>query len=144
VPDAPSTRSEWAPLLDRLHAHPALSTLALDLRGHGASTAGPDGTTLSYATFDAAAWAGTAQDVLAAVAYVRSSAPDAVAELRLVLDFGELMLALLTHPHAPTLPLDRADADPAAAAAAAAAGAACGARRCPPASRCWRRACTRG
>ncbi len=69
-----ATRSEWTPLLDRLHAHPALSTLALDLRGHGASTAGPDGTTLSYATFDAAAWAGTAQDVLAAVAYVRSSA----------------------------------------------------------------------
>jgi len=68
-----SSRTEWGPLLERLHAHPALCTLALDLRGHGGSTAGPDGTTLSYAAFDAAAWRSTALDVLAAVAYVRSS-----------------------------------------------------------------------
>lgn len=64
-----STRAEWAPLLERLHASPAFTTLAIDLRGHGASTHGPSGN-LDWQSFDDAAWAATRLDVLAAVAWL--------------------------------------------------------------------------
>src|SRR5690606_35607251 len=68
-PDAPlvilvhqlgGTRAEWAPLLERLHARAAVATLAIDLRGHGASTAGPDGQTIAWRELDNAQWAQTA------------------------------------------------------------------------------------
>jgi pimeloyl-ACP methyl ester carboxylesterase len=68
-----STRAEWDPLERRLHAPPAIATLALDLRGHGASTRATDGRTLDFRTFDRDEWAATALDVLAAVAFVRSA-----------------------------------------------------------------------
>ncbi len=66
-----STRAEWASLLERLHAAPAFTTLAIDLRGHGASTRGASGN-LDWQSFDPAAWAATRLDVLAAVAFLAS------------------------------------------------------------------------
>jgi dienelactone hydrolase len=63
-------RSEWAPIVDRLARPPGLTTLALDMRGHGESTAGPDGRTLDWNGFDAAMWEATTLDVLAAVEYL--------------------------------------------------------------------------
>ena len=80
-PDAPavilvhqvgSTRAEWAPLLERLRVQRAFTTLAIDLRGHGASTEGPAGP-LDWRTFDDAQWASTRLDVLAAVAFLSAS-----------------------------------------------------------------------
>lgn len=81
-PDAPlvilvhqlgSSRAEWAPLLERLHARPALATLAIDLRGHGESTEGAGGAALSWRDLDDAQWAATAEDVLAARRFVGSA-----------------------------------------------------------------------
>jgi pimeloyl-ACP methyl ester carboxylesterase len=81
VPEAPavilvhqlsSTRAEWQPLLDRLRAQPALTTLAIDMRGHGESTRGPAGA-LDWHSFDTAQWVATRLDVLAAVAFLASA-----------------------------------------------------------------------
>jgi pimeloyl-ACP methyl ester carboxylesterase len=78
APDAPavilvhqlsSTRAEWRPLLDRLRAEPAFTTLAIDMRGHGASTtsvAGP----IDWQSFDDDQWRATRLDVLAAVTFL--------------------------------------------------------------------------
>ncbi|AKF07086.1 alpha/beta hydrolase [Sandaracinus amylolyticus] len=83
APDAPlvilvhqlgSDRSEWAPLLERLERTPRIATLAIDLRGHGASTEGDGGATLSWRDFDDATWARTADDVIAAIEFVRGDA----------------------------------------------------------------------
>jgi pimeloyl-ACP methyl ester carboxylesterase len=65
-----SDRNEWAPLVARLRERPAVTTLAIDLRGHGRSTEGPEGAVLSYGAFDDTAWAATALDVRAAVSYL--------------------------------------------------------------------------
>lgn len=46
----PATRSSWAELADRLNAL-GFSTLAIDMRGHGESVAGPRGTTLDRSAF---------------------------------------------------------------------------------------------
>lgn len=46
-----ASKEEWAPLTDRLAAK-GVGTFALDLRGHGASAAGPGGVS-GWATFDA-------------------------------------------------------------------------------------------
>ena len=68
-----SNRSEWGPVTTRMHAgsHP-YTTLAFDLRGHGESTSGPDGTT-AWQSFgnDTAQWEGTVRDVDAAVHFLR-------------------------------------------------------------------------
>ena len=81
-PDAPaivlvhqlgSTRAEWGAIERRLRAAPSLTTLAIDLRGHGASTSGSEGTALDWHSFDQAAWAATALDVRAAFAFLRSA-----------------------------------------------------------------------
>jgi len=65
-----STSAEWAPLVERLHTAASLTTLAIDMRGHGQSTHGPNGTTLDWQQFDDAAWAATRLDVLAALAFL--------------------------------------------------------------------------
>lgn len=67
-----SMRAEWTTLIERLHVAPPLTVLAIDLRGHGASAAGPDGP-LDVGQFDAAQWAATSNDVLGAVAYLRTN-----------------------------------------------------------------------
>ncbi len=63
-----STRAEWEPLVARLAAE-GLTTLAIDLRGHGASTAiaGPRPRTLVYGAFRDEDWRATAKDVRAAI-----------------------------------------------------------------------------
>lgn len=67
-----SDRREWAPLVHRLRESPAVTTLALDLRGHGESTHGPMGAAVSWTSFgtDPAAWAGVERDVLSAMVYL--------------------------------------------------------------------------
>jgi pimeloyl-ACP methyl ester carboxylesterase len=74
-----SNRAEWRPLLARLGAGPSpVGALAIDLRGHGESTAGPDGVTL-WTAFgnDREQWAGLQRDVAAAVSFLRTRAPGA-------------------------------------------------------------------
>lgn len=66
------TRAEWEPLTERLAQHPAIAVLALDLRGHGESTEGPDGSTVAWRELDNAGLTRTADDVLAAIEFVRS------------------------------------------------------------------------
>lgn len=67
-----SDRREWEPLLHRLRAPPAVTTLALDLRGHGDSLRGPMGEGTQWTRFgtDPGAWGGVVKDVQAAVAYL--------------------------------------------------------------------------
>lgn len=64
-----STRAEWTALRARLHAAPSITTLAIDMRGHGESTESVGGP-LEFHAFDQAAWAATANDVVAAVAFL--------------------------------------------------------------------------
>lgn len=66
-----SSRAEWAGLIEALRAEPPISVLAIDLRGHGESTEGPNGA-LSYGSFDTAAWEALEHDVRGAVAHLRS------------------------------------------------------------------------
>jgi pimeloyl-ACP methyl ester carboxylesterase len=68
-------RSEWDPLVASLSEAPGLTTLAIDVRGHGQSTAGADGATLSHGAFDTERWAATSKDVLAALLVVRGLDP---------------------------------------------------------------------
>ncbi len=66
---------EWSPWIDAFREPPgSLAVLAIDLRGHGASTAAEDGSPLDHASFDTATWERTSKDVDAAVAFLRSAA----------------------------------------------------------------------
>jgi len=77
-----SNHTEWATLLGRLHAsrepRERPTTLAIDLRGHGESTHGPQGTT-NWQSFGSSTtlWAGVVTDVGAAVRYLRNDVPGA-------------------------------------------------------------------
>lgn len=74
-----SNRHEWGPLLARLGAAPSpTSTLAIDLRGHGESTTGPEGPT-HWPSFgnDRDRWAGLEHDIEAGVNYLRQRLPAA-------------------------------------------------------------------
>ncbi len=70
-----STRREWAPLVERLQRGRAVTTLAVDLRGHGASTLGPRNEHVAWTSFgtDTRRWRDASLDVLAAVQYLRTS-----------------------------------------------------------------------
>ncbi len=79
APDAPlvilvhqlgSSRGEWEPLLRRLAADPALATFAFDLRGHGASTEGPEGA-VDHHAFQRADWGRLEADVRSVLGYLR-------------------------------------------------------------------------
>ncbi len=59
-----STRAEYQPVLDRVHGQGHL--LALDMRGHGKSTAGDGGAALDWQAFETADWEQVAVDVIAA------------------------------------------------------------------------------
>ena len=59
-----STRAEWQPLIDRLRGHTHI--LAFDMRGHGASTKGPDGP-IAWKTFETADWEKVEGDIGKAV-----------------------------------------------------------------------------
>lgn len=63
-----STRDEWLPLIERLRGRSEL--LALDLRGHGGSTRGPNGE-LAWKAFDDAEWVAAVNDVYAAQAWLK-------------------------------------------------------------------------
>ncbi|MEZ4403191.1 MAG: alpha/beta fold hydrolase [Kofleriaceae bacterium] len=60
-----STRAEWTPVVAGLRGHGHL--LAIDLRGHGASTRGADGP-LAWKAFATADWERVTDDVAAAIA----------------------------------------------------------------------------
>jgi len=66
-----SSRGEWAAVIEALREEPTLTVFAIDLRGHGESTEGPDGA-ISYGGFDTAAWAALEQDVRGAIRHLRS------------------------------------------------------------------------
>jgi pimeloyl-ACP methyl ester carboxylesterase len=66
-----STRAEWMPLLRGLAASPGMTTFALDMRGHGASTTGSRGHDLAYASFTNTDWRRIAGDVRAVLAHLR-------------------------------------------------------------------------
>ena len=67
-----SDRREWEPLLHRLRAPPAVTTLTVDLRGHGESVRGPLGDPVSWTSFgtDGAAWSGVVRDIEGAVRHL--------------------------------------------------------------------------
>lgn len=70
-----SNRAEWAPLVARLQQGVAVTTLAIDLRGHGASTrrgaSTEEQTWESFGT-DRERWESTTHDVTAALRYLRA------------------------------------------------------------------------
>lgn len=63
-------RGEVGPVVEALSEPPGMTTLAIDLRGHGESTSGPDDTTLSWGEFETSDWEAAANDVRAAVGYL--------------------------------------------------------------------------
>lgn len=67
-----SNRAEWRPLIDRLQWAPAVTVLALDLRGHGDSVQGPSSLRQTWEGFgeDPARWAGLARDAAAGARYL--------------------------------------------------------------------------
>ena len=71
-----STRAEWEPLLRHLGADPALSTFALDMRGHGASTERAStererGAALDWQRFETRDWEAVAADLRAVLGHLR-------------------------------------------------------------------------
>lgn len=67
----PQTRSSWAVYLRTLNKR-GLAGLAIDLRGHGESVAGPGGSRLDYREFSDAEHQSAAWDVSGAVDWVRA------------------------------------------------------------------------
>lgn len=67
-----SNRAEWRPLIERLQWAPAVTVLALDLRGHGDSVQGPSALRQTWEGFgeDPARWAGLARDAAAGARYL--------------------------------------------------------------------------
>jgi pimeloyl-ACP methyl ester carboxylesterase len=66
-----SARAEWEPLVAKL-AEAGRTTLAIDLRGHGESTAGvpPNTRVYAYSSFTDVDWRATAKDVRAAIDFL--------------------------------------------------------------------------
>jgi len=65
-----TTRAEWEPLLRRFAVAPAMTTFALDMRGHGESTRRGDDT-VAWGDFETADWERVAEDVRAALTHLR-------------------------------------------------------------------------
>lgn len=63
-----STRAEYRPLIERI-AH-AMHVVAIDMRGHGASTRGADGATITWKAFETADWEKVEGDVGKAMAFL--------------------------------------------------------------------------
>ncbi|PIE06143.1 MAG: hypothetical protein CSA75_01055, partial [Sorangium cellulosum] len=66
------TRDEWKPLVERIFPpkHP-LNVVAMDLRGHGASTSGKAGAKLAWQSFDKDAFKGMDADLRAIVSHLQ-------------------------------------------------------------------------
>lgn len=101
-----SDRSEWAAIRERLREEPAIATLAFDLRGHGESTAGPDGP-LEFHAFDEAAWAASREDVRGALHFVASSAsevtPSRIGAVGSSIGSTAVLAAAAIDPHLPVI-----------------------------------------
>jgi alpha-beta hydrolase superfamily lysophospholipase len=67
----PATKESWNVFADKLVQAGFGTVLAIDLRGHGESTAGPGGTSLDYRAFDDAQHQAAIHDVDAAAAWLR-------------------------------------------------------------------------
>jgi alpha-beta hydrolase superfamily lysophospholipase len=65
----PATRQSWRALAERL-ANDGFATLAIDFRGHGESTAGPNGTVLDRNAFGDAQHQAKIRDVQAAILWL--------------------------------------------------------------------------
>ncbi len=67
-----SNRGEWQPLVARLQDPPAVTVLALDLRGHGDSVRGPQSERQTWEGFgeDPARWGGVPRDAVAGARYL--------------------------------------------------------------------------
>lgn len=92
-----STRAEYQPVIDRVHGQGHL--LALDMRGHGKSTAGEAGATLDWETFETADWEQVAVDVIAAADELkRRGASDACVLVGSSIGSSAVLLAAAAHP----------------------------------------------
>lgn len=92
-----STRAEYQPVIDRVHGQGHL--LAIDMRGHGKSTAGPDGTKLDWEQFETADWEQVAVDVIAAADELeRRGASDACVLVGASIGSSAVLLAAAAHP----------------------------------------------
>lgn len=78
-------RTEWRPLVARLLAPTALTVLALDLRGHGASTRRPDGGEIDWRSMTPADWVGVERDVAGALRFLESGAGRSLRPARLAI-----------------------------------------------------------
>ena len=56
-----STRAEWQPVIDRVREGKHI--VAIDMRGHGASTKGADGATITWKSFETADWEKVEDDI---------------------------------------------------------------------------------
>jgi alpha-beta hydrolase superfamily lysophospholipase len=67
----PDRRQSWAVFQQKL-AHRGLASLAIDLRGHGESTRGPEGSVVDYTKFGEDAHVSSMFDVRGAYAWIRT------------------------------------------------------------------------
>lgn len=67
-----TNRNEWEPLLRRLGGAPAMTTFALDMRGHGESTVRRD-REVSWNDFETADWEKVADDILRVLTHLREA-----------------------------------------------------------------------
>jgi pimeloyl-ACP methyl ester carboxylesterase len=67
-----SSRAEWDAVVAALSEPPGLTTLALDMRGHGESTEGPRGVRVDHTTFTAEQWAEIPRDVRTGLELLRN------------------------------------------------------------------------
>jgi pimeloyl-ACP methyl ester carboxylesterase len=92
-----STRAEYLPVIERLRGQGHL--LAIDMRGHGKSTAGDGGTSLDWKTFETADWQQVALDVRAAAdALADRGAADACVWVGASIGSSAVLLAAAANP----------------------------------------------
>lgn len=100
-----ATRGEWAPIVERLSAAPGLTTLAIDMRGHGESLEA-EGAELSWHDFDNEQWAMIVEDVRAAIAFIRDRydvPPSRIALVGSSIGSSAILLAAVDEPGAVAL-----------------------------------------
>lgn len=92
-----STRAEYQPIIDRLRGQGHL--MAIDMRGHGKSTAGDGGATLDWKTFETADWLQVAVDIRAAAdELARRGAADACVWTGSSIGSSAVLLAAAANP----------------------------------------------
>lgn len=105
-----SHRGEWSSLVARLQAGVAVTTLTLDLRGHGDSVRGPRDERVTWESFgtEPERWMAMAYDVIAAVQYLRAQGASRVAVVGSSIGGTAAVLAATgtLPPGAPPMPSD--------------------------------------